>query len=239
MNAFNIRVAGLVVCIYTKYRPADSLFSDFRCDDPADIEIHLSDRDMLHKCVPVSGKVFVKDTEVLKKVANALIEFDVVLFHGAVIAMGDSAYLFTAPSGTGKTTHIRHWLSRLPDAYVVNGDKPFIRFQDNELLPPLVCGSPWAGKEKLYTNTMVTLKGIICMRQAEDNYIREISFAEAFPFLLQQTYRPENEENMRKTIRLLQRLDGKVKFWRFNCNNFKDDCFDVSYNALVGGNLQR
>ena len=86
----------------------------------------------------------------------------------------------------------------------------------------------------MYTNTMVPLKSIILMERAEDNHIEQISFAEAFPKLLQQVYRPEDEEKMRKTLRLMQRLNGPVSFWRFQCNNFKDDCFDVAYNALVG-----
>lgn len=58
---------------------------------------------------------------------------------------------------------------------------------------------------------------------------------QAFSTLLQQVYRPDDEEKMRKTLRLMQRLSPAVSFWRFQCNNFKDDCFDVAYNALVKG----
>ena len=82
---------------------------------------------------------------------------------------------------------------------------------------------------------MVPLKSIILMERAEENHIEQISFAQAFPTLLQQTYRPDDEEKMRKTLRLMQRLPPAVSFWRFQCNNFKDDCFDVAYNALVKG----
>lgn len=232
MNTFHIQVAGVVICFCAEYHPAESLLTDFRCNGPADFRIALTDEDMSHKLTPNNGKKLVKSTEVLRKVADAIIECDVILFHGATVAVGNSAYLFTAPSRTGKTTHIRHWLSNLPEAYVINGDKPFIKFQGDNSLPPLVCGSPWAGKENLYTNTMVPLKAIICMERAEDNSIHEITFADAFPFLLQQTYRPKDEDKMRKTLRLLQRLKSKVKFYHFYCNNFKDDCFETVYKAL-------
>ena len=87
----------------------------------------------------------------------------------------------------------------------------------------------------MYTNTMIPLKDIVLMERAEDNHIEQISLAEAFPGLLQQVYRPDDEEKMRKTLRLMQRLSPAVTFWRFQCNNFKDDCFDVAYNALVKG----
>ena len=88
-------------------------------------------------------------------------------------------------------------------------------------------------KENKYTNTMVPIKAIVCMERSEENHITEITFAQAFPFLLQQSYRPGDKDKMRKTLRLLQSLNGKVKFYRFKCNNFKDDCFEVAYNALV------
>lgn len=168
------------------------------------------------------------------KISEGLIDYSVLLFHSAVIAVNGEAFLFTAPSRTGKTTHILKWLEHLPDAYVVNGDKPFIKFSDDGT-PPLACGSPWAGKENLYTNTMVPLKSIILMERAEENHIEQISFAQAFPALLQQIYHPDDEGKMRKTLRLMQRLNPAVSFWRFQCNNFKDDCFDVAYNALVKG----
>ena len=126
------------------------------------------------------------------------------------------------------------WLDHLPGAFVVNGDKPFIKFQEDGV-KPLVCGSPWGGKENLYTNTMVPLKSIILMEHAEGNHIKQIPFTEAFPILLQQTYRPDDTEKMRKTLRLMQRLNPTVSFWRFQCNNFKGDCFEVAYSALVGG----
>ena len=54
-----------------------------------------------------------------------------------------------------------------------------------------------------------------------------------FPLLLRQVYCPEDKDKMRKSLQLIHRLKSAVTFWRFQCNNFKDDCFDVAYNALV------
>ena len=50
--------------------------------------------------------------------------------HGAVIRYKGKAYLFTAPSGTGKTTHIRQWLKKAEGTFVVNGDKPLIKVEN-------------------------------------------------------------------------------------------------------------
>ena len=216
-------------------RPAVTLYRDFRTKELPAYQIILTDEDIDFSAVErdPKAKLLIKTPSILGKFSDALLDFDTVLMHGAVLAVENSAFLFSAPSGTGKTTHILKWQDHLPKAFVVNGDKPFIKFSEDGT-PPLACGSPWAGKENLYSNTMVPLKAIILMERAENNRIEPISFAQAFPFLLQQTYRPEDPEKMRKTLKLMQRLSPAVSFWRFQCNNFKDDCFDVAYNALVG-----
>lgn len=81
--------------------------------------------------------------------SEILIDHDAFLIHGAAIGLGNSAYLFCAPSGTGKTTHCKLWKDRAPGFYFVNGDKPFIA-TDADGNQPMACGSPWAGKEKYY-----------------------------------------------------------------------------------------
>ena len=233
MRTFHIQTAGLVACVCTEYRPSASLYKDFRTDKPADFSITLTDDDFNFSYAAAYGKVSIIGSEMLRKISDALIDFDVILFHGAAIAIAGQVYLFAAPSGTGKTTHIKQWLKCCADAFVVNGDKPFIRFNDDNT-PPLVCGSPWAGKENMYTNTMLPLRSIILMDRAEDNHIEQIPFAKAFPGLLQQVYLPADEEKKRKTLQLMQRFNPAVSFWRFQCNNFKEDCFEVAYKALVG-----
>ena len=85
----------------------------------------------------------------LRRISDIIINFDAFMIHGAVISVRESAYLFTAQSGIGKTTHIKKWLKNLPEAFVVNGDKPFIKISDDGT-PPLACGSPWSGKERMH-----------------------------------------------------------------------------------------
>ncbi len=165
-----------------------------------------------------------------RKISEEMPSFDTVLMHGAVIAYHGSAYLFTATSGTGKTTHVRKWLNHLEDAYVVNGDKPFLRITDTEVT---ACGAPWCGKEKMGKNCMVTLKAIVLINRGEKNKIEEISFEDAFETLIGQTYQPQRIEQMKKTLDLLMRMKGKVQFYRFYCN-MDDDAFTVAYEALTG-----
>ena len=77
-------------------------------------------------------------------------------------------------------------------------------------------GTPWCGKEGWNTNTAVPLRAILLLERSEQgNEISEMSFAEAFPFLLRQTFRPDGAELKRDTLRCLQAMAGKVKVYRF------------------------
>ncbi len=242
MYLFKVKMAGHIAQVETQHIRSQAICARFFAEEPAEFNICTSQEDIDQErkqyeaenglCSLWDGAM--ETITLHEKLSKKLIDYGVLMLHGAAIAYRGCSFIFSARSGTGKTTHIMKWLEHLPDAFVINGDKPFILTKDDGA-PPLAYGSPWAGKENLYTNTMVPLKSIILMERAEENQMEQISFAQAFPTLLQQTYRPDDEEKMRKTLRLMQRLSPAVSFWRFQCNNFKDDCFDVAYNALVKG----
>ena len=136
----------------------------------------------------------------LHKLAEAIIPFEVFLMHGAVVEKDGFAYMFIAPSGTGKSTRVQLWKECYPDSIIVNGDKPLIKNSSEAIL---ACGSPWCGKEGWNTNTMIPLRAIFLLERAAENdssTIEEISIGEAFPFLLQQTFCPTNPR-IRKIFR--------------------------------------
>lgn len=153
---------------------------------------------------------------VQRKIAEGLVPFDTFLMHGATIAYKNHAYMFTAPSDTGKTTRCKLWKNIYSDSVVICDDKPFIQIKDSQAF---ACGSPWCGKEGMNTNIIVPLRAIFLLERAgegEQSLVEEVSLGKAFTFLLQQTYRPESPDLMRKTIQLLKSLEGKVKIYRFH-----------------------
>lgn len=152
---------------------------------------------------------------IYRKIVEQSIKFNTVLVHGAVVAKDGNGYMFTAPSGVGKTTRTRIFQGIYPDAIVVNGDKPLIKITSAQAI---ACGTPWCGKEGWNTNIMVPLRAIFLLERVEKgeiSSIEEISLGKAFPFLLQQTYHADDPDLMRKTLQLLKSLEGKVKIYRF------------------------
>ncbi len=122
-------------------------------------------------------------------------------------------------------------MKNLKSSFVMNGDKPLIKIEKNQLI---ACGTPWAGDERLNKNVMMPLRSMVFMEQSDKNQLHEISFYQAYPRLIQQTYIPRDSIKAKKALTLISQMYEKTKFWSFHCNNFADDCFEKSYTALVG-----
>ena len=168
---------------------------------------------------------------ILRKLSRYLLETERTLFmHGSVVVYNNCAYMFTADSGVGKTTHSRLWTSNIKDAYILNGDKPFVSTGEDVV----AWGSPWCGFERYNRNEGVQLKAICLLQRAEANSMSEISFKEALPLLARHTGVPNSYQDNERIYIMegLYSLAKNVKFYRFFMNNFKDDAFITSYKVL-------
>ena len=162
---------------------------------------------------------------IYKKIALELLSYDILLLHGAAIAVDNKCYIFTAPSGTGKTTHIMNWRKMIPETIIVNGDKPLVNVKKR-----LVYGTPWCGKEKMNTNTAVPLAGIVFLVRGENNSIEPICFKEMLPTYLQQTYIPDDQALARKAYTLIGQLKD-IPCYQLTCNMDKESAL-VAYRGL-------
>jgi hypothetical protein len=139
-----------------------------------------------------------------------------IIFHSSAIMVDGNAYLFTAPSGTGKSTHTRLWRELLGDrAVMINDDKPIIRYIDGEFY---VYGTPWNGKHQLDTNTRAKIKGICQIYQAKENVIEKVSPSDMLMTVLNQTIRPTEVDKFDKLIDLIDKLLSKVSLYKLGCN---------------------
>ena len=113
---------------------------------------------------------------VCRAICRRLPFYDAFLIHAAALEVDGAAYLFAAPSGTGKTTHARLWQQQLgPKAHFINGDKPVLRVLDGTFF---ACGTPWNGKEGLGANLVCPVGGICFLERGTENRIRRLAPAE-------------------------------------------------------------
>ncbi len=165
----------------------------------------------------VIPKVSFEETEpveLLRQLSLQLLtHFDGMLFHGVALGYQGKGYLIVAPSGTGKTTHAKLWERYIPGAWILNGDKPFVRCTEERIT---LWGSPWQGKENYGKNAALPLAGIFLLGRAEENRIEKIQPHQALSKMMAATVVPPTADGTDKVLELLEKILGNVptcKLW--------------------------
>lgn len=173
---------------------------------------------------------FLERASIQRQVADYLVTRDTLMLHGSTVAVDGKAYLFTAPCGTGKTTHTRLWRDLLGQrAVMVNDDKPFLRITPTGVL---AYGSPWSGKHGLATNICVPLQGICALRRGMDNRIEPAQAQDLLELLCHQTHIPQDQALGEKTRCLVETLAQRVPLWQMECTKDPQAAV-VSYTAMA------
>ena len=164
-----------------------------------------------------------------RKFCEYAVQERVLLFHSSAVAVDGVAYLFAAPSGTGKSPHTRLWRQMLGErAVMINDDKPLLRFFENEIR---VYGTPWDGKHHLSTPISAPVGGVCLLSRGVENKIVPITANEALAFLLSQTFRPEQQEGMSQALQLVIELAARVPLWSLACN-ISEEAAQISYHTM-------
>ena len=162
---------------------------------------------------------------------KALLHFNGMLLHSSCVVYEDKAYLFSAPCGTGKSTHTQIWLKRFPGAYILNDDKPAIRFQNDTWI---AYGTPWSGKNDISVNTGVPVAGIAILERGEFNQIDRCIPSEVIHCIYKQINRKTQTAEFRaKQLELLDKLITQVPIWKLKCN-MEPEAAIVAYEAMSG-----
>ena len=244
MTEFTISLAGVAVGVAALYPQTKAFCRDYLTEAAPQCALTISEADIdseaarsaredaLEGIAPRHfSRPYLETLAVYRKAADLLLEKNAVVFHSAVVAYNGKAYAFTAKSGTGKTTHLYLWLKNIPEAYVLNGDKPLLRWMDGQVM---ACGTPWQGKENLGRNEMLPLAAICLLERSERNHIERIGFSEAMGMLLQQTNRSERPELMLPTLDVIGKIGMGVALYRLGCN-MDDQAAWVSFRGMTEG----
>ncbi len=161
-----------------------------------------------------------------------LFAFDGFMLHASAVVLDGKAYLFSAPSGTGKSTHTSIWQRVFGEdkTYILNDDKPVIKVGSDGVF---VCGTPWSGKTDKNRNLTVPLGGICFLKRGIENSISEMSPQKAIFSILNQTMRPEELNDMTILLHLIERVISTVKVYDMLCN-MEDEAAILAYETMSG-----
>lgn len=154
---------------------------------------------------------------VFRKICKKILyEYNGILFHSAVIVYKEKAYIFTAKSGTGKTTHIRLWKKLLGDKVkILNGDKPILREKDGQII---AYGTPWQGKENYGCNMQAPLGGVFLLNRGVENSVEKADVKTAIPFMLSQTLRYQDEICVSNLLSFFEKMILTIPIYNLYCN---------------------
>ena len=232
-----IEIAGLATHVQPLYGSTKEYCRPYLTDREAEFFIEITVEDLIRQQALLDQEAdreglrrrkftdpFLERTVIQEKIAEKLLERDTLLLHGSTVAMDGQAYLFTAPCGTGKSTHTRLWREQFGDrAVMVNDDKVFLQLRQNSVW---AYGSPWTGKHGIGTNISVPLKGICFLQRGTENKIQKAMPEKWLPELIHQSFLPEEQYSD-----LVLRLAQKIPLWEMSCT--KDpQAATIAYEAM-------
>lgn len=181
-------------CGTLPHRPLDGIKKEFvlYCKEPKTINFHYElseDEPYASTVIEDDGKItlnylsksatFFESTsgifkhigiELLLNMQNGL------LMHSSFVKYKEKAILFSAPSGTGKSTQADLWKC-YRGADVINGDRAAL-VKDEDAWR--AWGIPYAGRSGIYRNESAPVGALIVLRQGKENCIQKIGGLEAF-----------------------------------------------------------
>ena len=157
---------------------------------------------------------------------NYLISNNGILLHASCVVYRGYAYLFSAPSGTGKSTHTSLWLKHFKDAKILNDDKPALVFEDDKLY---AYGTPFSGKTNLNINEKYPVKAIIFIERSITNEIFRMNNNDAIYNILSQTLRPSEKSEMVNLLSMIDKIISSTRIYKLKCN-ITEEAVEVFYN---------
>lgn len=228
------RIADLTVDLGYKYDRMKKQAAAYRIENgkKPDMTIYISDDFLQTKCQETEGLTpdvceYVYTGSVFY---TGLLHFGGFMLHSSAVLMDGNAYLFSASSGVGKSTHTSLWQQTFGKdrAKILNDDKPAIRIENDGIF---AYGTPWSGKTDLNINVKANLAGICFLERGKENKIRRENGGAVLPKLLAQTVRPYDERDMDLLLKSVDTVLSKIPVYTMSCT-ISEEAARMAYNAM-------
>lgn len=233
------RIAEMNIAVKAKYEDTYRYMQDFLTDSQ-DYELYIEPTDEMIRYEAELGEEIHGDAgspyiceavAILRVICDYIIDKGGFFLHCSCLKYKDEAIIFTAPSGTGKSTHSALWRRHFGDDVVmINDDKPLVREKDGRFY---IYGTPWNGKHSIGNNTSAPIRSVVFLSQAPENKATPISPIDAMALLLQQTVLPSNKAELSKLLDMLGRLVETVPMYRLGCT-ISDEAVTTIYQEIYG-----
>lgn len=156
-----------------------------------------TDKSWTHTNIIYSKKEAIYEHYALWSLGSLLLKNKVIMFnglavHASAVVDNNRGVIFSAPSGTGKSTHAKLW-EKYRGARIINDDNPVLRSIDGKTY---VFGTPWSGSSDRFDNSLAELKAIVLLEQAKENKIVKLGAAETVQRFMPRCYLPYHDRKL-------------------------------------------
>lgn len=137
-----------------------------------------------------------------------------LILHASAVLYEGNAYVFCAPSGTGKSTHAALWQNYF-GAKVLNGDKVVLYATQQGVM---ASGSPIAGSSGIYCKDTASVAAVYLLKQGPQNVIAPVSRRAAALSLYGLAVKSEDDPIYNsKLLDLAVSLEKQLKIYTLEC----------------------
>ena len=237
MVTFKIKIADIVLEINAFNETTKRYCGDFLSDEEPQYVITLSEEDLKNEVTESNnGHVYVNEeiSALYRKIADLLIENDIIVFHGSSFKVNDSGFIVTARSGVGKSTHVRLLSQYLgSDFAYINDDKPLLRVKDDLV----IYSNPWNGKERRGNNNSASLKAVLFLNRGDNTYKKLDNKEEVYFKLLSQIYLPRDKAKREKALKIIDILLKRINFYEINVN-MDISSAEMTYERIIKNEIK-
>ena len=138
------------------------------------------------------------------------------MLHSASVLYRGKAWLFSGPSGTGKSTHTNLWYTLLHTPRI-NGDLNLLALSSDGI--PVIYGTPWCGTSGICDTKKHLLGGIVLLKQSSRNSLLPLRPDQKELFVLQRLISPFWEVGqLEHALAFLEILLPHISVFRLGCN---------------------
>ena len=228
---FVMELAGIRVRVENRYSFVEAQCRDYLCDgDDFAFSVRVTEEEIAREQEGGSFSAgYCESICVYRHICENMAAYNVFLLHSSVIEVDGYAYAFAAKSGVGKSTHTRLWLKNVPNARVLNGDKPLYRLEPDGSLT--VFGTPWNGKENWGERLSAPLAAVCFIERGETNSIRPATELETVQRLGHQMYLRGNRALVTRQLTLMNGLVRAVPYYVLACT-VSDEAALLAWNTM-------
>lgn len=217
-----------------KYYYEDGLYYCEAKGGKASVTCTSYDKKLKQMICVINEKPFLQPPKTLDKILSLLpmrtifLNFSTLFLHASQITIEDKGVVFTAPSGTGKTTQAKLWQT-YKDAKIVCNDRTLIRKKEGKWF---TYGYPVDGSEPICSGVTQELGCIVLLEQGNYNAVKRINVAQMLGFLLEQTvFDCWNYKDKEIAVELLLQVIQEVPIYKLVCTPDKR-AVDELYGTL-------